>query len=141
MRAADWIYAAMPFVAWFVAGVLKFCINSARAGRLAFDLMGYGGLPSNHSTIVTSMAALVGFREGVGHPAFGVAVTVAFIVMLDANSLRRRVGEQAVAINRLLEHTVGSPTVLRERVGHTKVEITAGLVLGIVLAWAMDRLA
>ena len=27
-----------------------------------------------------------------GHPAFGVAVALAFIVILDANSLRRQIG-------------------------------------------------
>ena len=47
------------------------------------------------------MATLIALREGMGHPAFGVAVTLAFIVVIDANSLRQHVGRQAAAINRL----------------------------------------
>ena len=99
----DISYAVTPFLAWLMAGGLKFCINSLRAGKPAFALIGYGGMPSNHSAIVSSMAALIAFRQGIGDPAFGVALSLAFIVMLDANSLRRQVGRHAEAINRLAE--------------------------------------
>lgn len=48
-------------------------------GSLAFDLIGYGGMPSVlGASIVCSMAVLIALREGVAHPAFGVAVTLAF---------------------------------------------------------------
>ena len=126
-------YLLTPFLAWLVAGVLKFTINSIRAGKPAFGLIGYGGLPSNHSAIVSSMAALIALREGIGHPAFGVALTLAFIVMLDANSLRRQIGKQAEAINALARQQ-GQPTQLRERIGHTRLEIAAGIVVGIAVA-------
>ena len=131
----DSAYALTPFLAWLVAGVLKFAINSIRAGRAAFGLIGYGGLPSNHSAIVSSTAALIAFREGLAHPAFGVAVTLAFIVMLDAGSLRREVGRQAAAINAL---TAGAKDLqpLRERMGHTRLEVAAGIVVGIAVAGA-----
>ena len=126
-------YLLTPFLAWLVAGVLKFIINSIRAGKPAFGLIGYGGLPSNHSAIVSSMAALIALREGIGHPAFGVALTLAFIVMLDANSLRRQIGKQAEAINALARQQ-GQPTQLRERIGHTRLEIAAGILVGIAVA-------
>lgn len=129
----DVSYALTPFLAWLVAGAMKFCINSIKARKLAFGLIGYGGLPSNHSCIVSSMAALIAFKEGIAHPAFGVAVTLAFIVMLDANSLRRQVGRHAEAINRLAKGQAGHQT-LRERMGHTRLEIAAGIVVGIVVA-------
>ena len=131
----DLSYALTPFLAWLVAGVLKFIINSIKAGQLAFGLIGYGGMPSNHSAIVSSVAALVAFKEGVEHPAFGVALALAFIVMLDANSLRRQVGKHAEAINRLNANNP-DPIPLRERMGHTRWEIGAGIVVGIVVAAA-----
>jgi len=119
------VYVVTPFLAWLVAGVLKFIVNSLRAGKPAFGLIGYGGLPSNHSAIVSSMAAAIAFHEGVDHPAFGVALTLAFIVMLDASSLRRQVGKQAAAVNALAK-----TTLLRERMGHTPIEIVAGIIVG-----------
>lgn len=129
----DYAYALTPFLAWLVAGGLKFVINSLKAKQLAFGLIGYGGLPSNHSAIVSSMAALIALREGIGHPAFGVALTLAFIVMLDANSLRRQIGKHAVAINRLAASDAEAPA-LRERIGHSRLEIAAGILVGIGVA-------
>ena len=81
----DYVYAVTPFAAWLIAGSLKFLVNSARAGKPAFGLIGYGGLPSNHSAIVSSMAALIAFREGIASPAFGVAVTLAFMFQSNAS--------------------------------------------------------
>lgn len=130
-------YLLTPFLAWLVAGISKFIINSIRARQLAFSLIGYGGLPSNHSAIVSSTAMLIALREGVQHPALGVAVTLAFIVILDANSLRRQIGRQAEAINRLQALQTPDAAPLRERIGHTRLEIAAGIVTGCVVAAAV----
>ena len=133
----DISYALTPFLAWLAAGLIKFIINSIKAKHLAFGLIGYGGLPSNHSAIVTSMAALIAMKEGVGHPAFGVAITLAFIVILDASSLRRQVGKHAVAINKLASES-SDHLALRERMGHTRLEIAAGVLVGIAVAAAVN---
>ncbi len=135
----DFSYALAPLLSWLVAGVLKFSINSIKAKQLAFGLIGYGGLPSNHSAIVSSIAALIALKEGIGHPAFGVAFTLAFIVMIDANSLRRQVGEHAVAINKLAAGVPDSQH-LRERMGHTLLEIAAGIAVGFAVAAAVNVL-
>lgn len=132
-------YLITPFLAWLVAGCLKFLINSIKAKQLAFGLIGYGGMPSNHSAIVSSMVALIGFKEGIGVPAFGVALTLAFIVMLDANSLRRAVGKHAVAINKLAKNDP-EYQLLRERMGHTKFEILGGVVVGCLVGYLINIL-
>lgn len=136
----DLSYTITPFFAWLVTGGLKFLINSFKARRLAFDLIGYGGMPSNHSAIVSSMAALIALKEGIQHPAFGVALTLAFIIMLDANSLRRQVGKHAEAINRLSAPTPGH-TPLRERMGHSRAEILAGVAVGVLCAYLLHRVS
>lgn len=129
-------YALTPFLAWLVAGTLKFLINSIRARQLAFGQIGYGGLPSNHSAIVSSTAALIAMREGISQPSFAIAVTLAFIVMLDAASLRRQIGKHASAINRMAASDA-CHDVLRERMGHSRVEIAAGVIVGILVAAAV----
>lgn len=135
----DFSYALTPFLAWLVAGLMKFLINSIKAKKLAFGLIGYGGLPSNHTAIVSSITALIAFKEGIGHPTFGVAVTLAFIVMLDANSLRLQVGKHAVAINKLAAE-IEEHQHLRERMGHTLLEIVAGIVVGGAVAATVKTL-
>ena len=142
----DFTYLVTPVLTWLVVGPIKFMITSVRQRRLAFDLVGNGGFPSNHSAVVTSMVTLIALREGINDPAFGVAVTLAFVIMIDANSLRQHVGRQAAAINRL---TGAAPVAtaaavskpLRERMGHTLVEIGGGIGTGIAVAFAIDYLS
>ena len=124
------IYLVTPVLTWMVVGPIKFFISSVRYRRWAFDLVGNGGFPSNHSAVVSSMATLIALREGMGHPAFGVAVTLAFIVMIDANSLRQHVGRHAVTLNRLHDGK-DDYVILRERMGHTRFEIAGGILTGI----------
>ena len=131
-----YVYLLTPFLAWLIAGCLKFLINSMKAKKLAFGLIGYGGLPSNHSAIVSSMVTLIALKEGIDTPAFGVALTLAFIVMLDANSLRRAVGKHAVEINKLAKDDP-EYQLLRERMGHTKIEILAGISVGLLVAFIL----
>ncbi|MCQ8879484.1 divergent PAP2 family protein [Pseudoalteromonas shioyasakiensis] len=128
----DLSYLITPFFAWLVAGCAKFAINTIRAKRLAFDLIGYGGMPSNHSSIVSSTAAIIAFNEGVHEPALVVALALAFIVILDASSLRQQVGKHAKTINIINENKMIKP--LRERMGHTRLEILMGIVTGVASA-------
>lgn len=137
----DLSYLFTPFIAWLVAGCLKFLINSIKAKKLAFGLIGYGGLPSNHSAVVSSMAALIALKEGLQHPALGVAVTLAFVVILDASSLRRQVGKQAEIINKLGVAINVEEPALRERMGHTPVEILAGIITGVCVAFAVSSVS
>ncbi len=135
----DYSYLIVPFLSWFVAGVFKFIINSFICRRLAFDLVGYGGMPSNHSAIISSIAALIAFKEGFDSPLFGLAIANAFIIMLDANSLRRQVGKQAKAINILLIEDAHFEK-LRERMGHSMSEVIAGIIVGTLVAALLWRL-
>jgi len=135
----DLAYLLTPLLTWLTVGPIKFLINSAKARRWAFNLVGNGGFPSNHSATVSSMATLIALREGIGHPAFGVAVTLCFIVIIDANSLRQHVGKQAAAINRLAKDD-GGHKWLRERMGHTLVEIGGGLVTGVIMGHVANYL-
>lgn len=124
-------YLVTPFFSWLVTGVLKFLINSIKSRRLAFNLIGYGGMPSNHSAIVSSMVMLVFLKEGISSPAFGVALALSFIVLLDANSLRKQIEKHAISLNTLGDFK------LRERIGHSKAEIGAGCLVGCVTATAL----
>ncbi|MYN30076.1 divergent PAP2 family protein [Duganella levis] len=135
----DIAYLVTPLITWVTVGPIKFLINSAKARKWAFNLVGNGGFPSNHSAVVSSMATLIALREGIGHPAFGVAVTLCFIVIIDANSLRQHVGKQAAAINRLAEGN-DKHKWLRERMGHTLVEIAGGLCTGIAIGHIVNAI-
>ncbi|MDR1529357.1 MAG: divergent PAP2 family protein [Burkholderiales bacterium] len=135
----DISYALTPFLAWLIAGVIKFLVNSIKTKQLAWRLIGYGGFPSNHSAIVSSTTVLIALKEGMSHPAFGVAITLAFIVMLDANSLRHQIGKHATVLNKLTANAENY-LPLRERIGHTRLEIIAGILAGILVALVINFL-
>lgn len=133
----DISYIITPFVAWLIAGSAKFAINSIKAKSAAFKQIGYGGFPSNHTSIVTSIAWLVAIKEGVESPALGVAIALSFIVILDATSLRIKVGLHAKRLNIMAPHE----QPLREQVGHTLSEILGGILTGLLTALTIDYLA
>ena len=126
----DKTYLITPLLTWFMVGSIKFLINCFSEKRFAFDLIGYGGMPSNHSAIVCSMVSIILFKDGVGDPAFGIAISFAFIVMLDAYNLRGEIEKHAKAINKLK-----NKKDLRERIGHSAKEIFCGAIVGILSAW------
>ncbi len=127
-------YLVLPFITWLIAGSSKFVISSIRARQFAFHKIGYGGIPSNHSAIVSAIVVLIALREGVSNPVFGIAVTLAFIVIMDAGGLRKHIGFHARALNRLSKlDKEGSG--LRENIGHSRVEIIAGIIVGTGSAW------
>jgi len=132
-------YALVPVIAWFVAGTLKFVINFIRFRSQAVNLIGNGGFPSTHTTVMSSTVFLIGFSEGVGTPVFGLGMAVLMITIIDALGLRRAVGKQASAINRYISGNTTDP-LLRERQGHNPVEVLGGLMLGFMLAYSLHQL-
>ena len=130
------LYLITPFAAWIITGTVKFIVNCLKEKKIACHLIGYGGFPSNHSSIVSSSVSVIYLDKGLLDPSFCVAITLAFIVFLDANGLRGQVEKQAKAINVLARENKESPK-LRERIGHSKVEILAGAVLGVMVGVTM----
>jgi acid phosphatase family membrane protein YuiD len=126
----DVAYVIAPFTEWFIAGSLKLVINYLRSGWLVWNQLGLGGLPSNHTAVVSSTAVLIGLREGVNTALFAIAVTLAIIVILDALNLRREVGAHAAALNELLRGDAQRQS-LREHVGHRQVEVLTGFLVGL----------
>ena len=95
-----------------------------------------GGMPSSHSALVTGIASCVGLQLGFDHPAFAIAATFAFVVMYDASGIRRAAGLTAARINELPFENWPSPpsSLLKESLGHTRLEVFIGSLLGPAIA-------
>ncbi|BBG99974.1 Acid phosphatase/vanadium-dependent haloperoxidase-related protein [Prunus dulcis] len=96
-----------------------------------------GGMPSSHSATVTALAVAIGLQDGVGGPAFAIA-----LVMYDASGVRLHAGRQAELLNQIVyelppEHPLSSVRPLRDSLGHTPLQVVAGAVLGCVVAYLM----
>ncbi|MFT0772864.1 divergent PAP2 family protein [Psychrobacter aquimaris] len=73
---------------------------------------------------------MIGFDVGIDSPSFSVAATLAFIVILDASILRKQIEKQAICINHINENLRNDQPILRQRIGHTKIEIFFGIFIG-----------
>jgi len=92
-----------------------------------------GCMPSSHSALVTGTAAGIGLQLGFNDPVFALASTIAFIVMYDASGIRRSAGLTAAKVNQILKDNsleLSSETTLKESLGHTKIEVLVGSLLG-----------
>jgi acid phosphatase family membrane protein YuiD len=134
-------YIVIPLATWAVAQITKFAI-AAFKGKISFRyLYASGGMPSVHSAVVSALAVTALLVGGVQSQVFGFAVIFAAIVMYDSFGVRRSSGEQAAAINMLIESLdrnrikLDQPNLhLREILGHQPREVTAGAFLGVGLA-------
>ncbi len=132
-------------IAWASAQILKFFIDLLWRRKINFRaLTTMGGMPSSHSSAVSSLATGVAIAEGMGSPIFALAFWFATVTMYDAAGIRRAAMMQAKILNQIIQelfegHPI-SDTKLRELLGHTPFEVLVGMILGIVVAyWWMTR--
>lgn len=129
---------------WFYAQVLKTIIHTIINKKLDWNRMvGDGGMPSGHSATVTSVAALAAMVCGPGSFEFAVSFILAIIVCHDATGVRRETEKQALLISELVKAFAELseeklPEVkLKKFVGHTPVQVLAGITLGVTNAVIM----
>lgn len=126
--------------AWFIAQVLK--VPTYYLVEKKWDLtrlLGAGGMPSSHTAFVVSLSIMVGSVAGFDTPLFALSFTLAAIVMYDATGVRRETGRQGEVLNEILRKVFvdGEPisdTELKELVGHTKMEVAGGFLVGLLTA-------
>lgn len=126
-------------IAWATAQVLKVLIILLQERQLdLWRLVSAGGMPSSHSALVSALATGVALKEGIQSTTFAVAVVFAAVVMYDAAGIRQAVSIQARILNRMLDEYFKrqkfSEERLRELLGHTRVEVFIGSILGISIA-------
>lgn len=140
----------VPLTAYVVAQLTKFLLKTFRGNFDLKYLYASGGMPSVHSAVVVALAVTASLREGVESSTFGLAVVMAGIVMYDSFGVRRSSGEQAAALNALVDSLVEAKVRferphkkrLREILGHTPAEVAIGAVMGgaIALLYHVDML-
>jgi len=136
--------ADVVFIAWFIAQFYKLLSCVVLEKRLDIRRMwGTGGMPSSHSSTVTSLAAAVAIVEGEKSTMFAIALIFSGVVMYDAAGIRRAAGKQAGVLNKIVErlaHKIEEKIHdenLKELLGHTPFEVLIGAILGIVVAFLM----
>jgi len=125
------------------AQVLKVLLDYARTKKIKWNLsISAGGNPSSHTAMVTTLTILLGARYGLNSPYFTIAFAVGGIVVVDALSLRREVGEHSKTMNEIFWETAWGKKlrevidikIFKEFIGHTGLEVAAGFIWGVIIA-------
>ncbi|MBC8514992.1 divergent PAP2 family protein [bacterium] len=107
--------------------------------------LAYGGMPSSHSAFASGATWAIGMMNGFDSPLFGLSVAWTVLVVFDALGLRRAAGDHAKHINTLWQDLsarkpgkdiIKDVRQLQEVLGHTPLEVTMGILAGILTAVA-----
>ncbi|MBI3738681.1 MAG: divergent PAP2 family protein [Chloroflexi bacterium] len=132
----------IAMVAWAIAQGLKVPMEYLRSRKWNWAMaLAAGGMPSSHSALIVGATQAVGLYLGFDSPLFALGVALTMIVTYDAAGVRRQAGKHAERINMLFDELmhgqVPDEKELREVLGHTPLEVTGGILLGIVVAIVM----
>lgn len=130
----------VPVCAWIVSGIIKTVIKLIVDKKFSAErLFGDGGMPSSHSATVSALAFMCGWTYGLDSGVFAIAVILAAIVTHDATGVRREAGKQAQTIKQLAaafneyfaeKNEEIKTEKLKELVGHTPLQVIAGVITG-----------
>lgn len=137
MFTTPWFWSSL--VAWIVAQAIKMVIALRRTRRLDVRyLVSTGGMPSAHSALVCALATSVVLTEGFDRAVTVAAVVLAAVTMFDAAVVRRATGQQARILNQMIDEYFEKHRFpekrLKELLGHTRLEVFVGMLVGIVCA-------
>ncbi len=129
---------------WLVAQVLKTFIHLVLTRDFVAERMvGSGGMPSSHSATVCALATTTYYLYGSASFEFAISAIFAIVVMYDAIGVRRETGIQAMVLNEMIAFfkkiggKVSIEEKLKEFVGHTPLQVLAGALLGILIAYCV----
>ncbi len=132
--------------AWLLCQLIKFVINGVRGHEWSIrHFLDGGSMPSSHSAAVVAATTAAGLREGFSSSLFAVSLIFACVVMYDAAGVRRETGKQGKIINEILDFFTlpnkdNETNELKEKVGHSPLEVLTGAIFGILCALILCRI-
>ena len=126
---------------WAAAQILKTIIHGLLEGEWKLERMiGSGGMPSSHAATVCALVTAAAYNYGPNSFEFTISFLLAIIVLHDARGVRLETGKQAEILNEIVKylrmeegHTTLPEKELKELVGHTPVQVGAGMIIGIIV--------
>ena len=135
---SEYKYLIIPVIAWVSVQLIKFITDVIKNKKINLKvIVASGGMPSSHSSVVTSLMTLIGLNEGFDSILFAIAFVFGLIVMYDAAGVRRAAGKQAGILNQLIyskQIKIDTNEKLKELIGHTPKQVFVGALWGIILA-------
>ena len=121
--------------AWAIAQFMKPFLGYLDSRRWHWGVwFSSGGMPSSHSALVVAAMLAIGLFDGFNTPLFALAVAITMVVVYDAAGVRREAGRHAERLNLLIEELFSGQPIsekqLKEVIGHSPIQVIAGVLLG-----------
>lgn len=138
-----WVSMAAMAITQVLKPILYYLLHKKWNFQLLFDS---GGLPSSHTSMVTSLVLSVGLLEKFSSTIFAVTVVFAFITMYDAANVRYYAGKNIQLTRKLIDDLKTSESYtqifedpiydirIKEILGHKWFEVFTGAILGLLVA-------
>jgi hypothetical protein len=130
----------LPFVAGLIAQICKMFIKNNHCKFNLQNLFSYSGMPSTHSAIMVGLASITLFEYGLDSPLFAISLIMTVLVIRDALGLRRYIGQHGEMLNDLVKDLKDDDVLdekyprLKEKIGHTPLQVFAGSVIGFLVS-------
>ncbi|MDD3642584.1 MAG: divergent PAP2 family protein [Candidatus Krumholzibacteria bacterium] len=127
-------------VSGVIAQVLKpFMDLLMKKGFNLFRMLDSGGMPSSHTSVVTTLSVGIAVYEGVSSPLFAISLVMGLYFIFEATGLRQEVGNQARVLNEIVDRARDThhftAEELQELIGHTWVEVLGGFAVGLLVSY------
>lgn len=146
----EYYVISCAFFGLFSAQILKPFFGLLRTKK--FDLLlinASGGFPSSHTSFVVATTLAIGLREGFSSSVFAIGIVFSLIVMYDAMNVRYYAGKNIELTQQIIrdlkahEFKLDNPLYinnLKEILGHERLEVLGGLILGIATPFIINTL-
>jgi len=130
----------LPILSIAITQTIKLIINSNQQKFEFKNLIAYSGMPSGHSAMVVSLAAIAGLETGWHSPIFAISVILGIIVIRDALGIRRYLGQHGKTLNILVKDLKDEELLdkkyprLLEKIGHTPTQVIVGGLIGLLVS-------
>ncbi len=127
---------AIPLLVMIINQIIKVLLEM-RKGKFSWPvILSYGGMPSSHAAVVSSLTYVMGYYEGLQSPSFALALVLALLILRDATGIRWQLGNNSKIINRLIKELPDDREytfpILHERFGHRNIEVFFGIIVGLL---------
>lgn len=144
-------YFIIPLAVGLIVQWLKIVIDFIKDKTIKLDYLWRSwGFPSVHWAIIGSIIALTGYKDGIDSSSFAISVAIGILIRYDAVNIRQEAGKHAQLLNQMrkeiselkielgeLTHIKKNFHLLKERLGHTVVELFWWILIGIAITFCL----
>lgn len=144
-------YFIIPLAIGLIVQWLKIVIDFMKDKTLKLDYLRRSwGFPSVHWAIIGSIIALTGYKDGIDSSSFAISVAIGILIRYDAVNIRQEAGKHAQLLNQMrkeiselkiefgeLTHIKKNFHLLKERLGHTVIELFWWILIGIAITFCL----